>query len=255
MTERKGISGSTLKIIAIITMLVDHTAAVLVGRVLVSMGIVAVGDYTPAYIAELFQAEGTAVGITYVLYQIMRRVIGRLAFPIFCFLLVEGFQKTRDKQKYAGRLLVFAILSEVPFDLAFHAMVWYPEGQNVFFTLLLGFLMMTVLSRLMQAKIQLWLLWTGVAAVFAGTAVLAELVQCDYGAKGIFAVLLLYLFRKNKREQLLAGCVGFFWKVMAMFAFIPIAFYNGKRGLKLKYVFYAFYPLHLLILYILTKIF
>ena len=253
MAERRGLSGSTLKIIAIVTMLVDHTAAVLVGRMLVTMGIVSVGDYTPAYIADLFRAEGMAVGVTYVAYQVMRRIIGRLAFPIFCFLLVEGFSRTHNKRKYAGRLFVFALLSEVPFDLAFHGMAWYPEGQNVFFTLLLGVVLMSIFSWLEEKTDVSWIIIAGKMVAFLALAGVAELIQCDYGAKGVMVIAVLYLFRKNKVEQLIAGCVAFFWEIMATFAFIPIAFYNGKRGLKLKYIFYAFYPVHLLILYALAE--
>jgi hypothetical protein len=88
----------------------------------------------------------------------------------------------------------------------------------------------------------------GDAAVIFGFALLAELIGCDYGAKGIAAVALLYLFRRDKWEQIIAGCVAFLWEITAPLAFIPVAFYNGKKGLRLKYVFYLFYPLHLLLL-------
>lgn len=254
MEEKRGISGSSLKIIALISMLIDHTAAVLLGKVLLTMGITSVGDYSPSYIAGLFETEGTLVGMTYLAYQIMRRVIGRIAFPIFCFLLVEGFQWTRDKKKYMLRLFVFALLSEVPFDLAFHGMAWYPEGQNVFITLLLGFLLMTGFSLLEEKKRGSWMEIVGKIAVFIVVAALSELCQCDYGAKGVMVIAILYLFRKNKTEQIVAGCVAFYWKIMAMIAFIPIAFYKGRRGLQLKYLFYFFYPVHLLVLYAISKI-
>lgn len=253
MTEKKGISGSTLKIIAIVTMLVDHTAAVLLGSALVRMGIVSVGNYTPAYIAGMYEEKGTLIAGTYLAYQIMRRIIGRLAFPIFCFLLVEGFQRTKNRYKYAGRLFAFAILSEIPFDLAFHKMAWYPEGQNVFFTLLLGVILMSAFRYMEEKTDAAWMIIVGRVVAFLAVAVVAELIQCDYGAKGVMVIAVLYLFRKNKVEQLIAGCVAFFWEIMAIFSFIPIACYNGKRGLKLKYIFYAFYPVHLLILYVLDK--
>ncbi len=244
-----GITGSSLKIIAIITMFIDHTAAVLLSRMLFSMGIVSLTDYSPAQIAGVFEAEGNLVGILYLTYQIMRRIIGRMAFPIFCFLLVEGFQRTGNKKKYIIRLFMFVILSEIPFDLAFHGTVWYPQGQNVFITLLLGFLVMTGFELLEEKKPGTWIAIFGKIGIFIVAAVVAELCHCDYGAKGVMVIVILYLFRRNKAEQLVAGCVALYWKLTAMLAFIPIAFYNGQRGLRLKYIFYVFYPVHLLILY------
>ena len=77
---------------------------------------------------------------------------------------------------------------------------------------------------------------------------------CDYGGWGILAIAVLYLFRENKQLQILTGCVSFCWEMPAMLGFIPVAFYNGKRGLKLKYLFYVFYPVHLLILYALAGV-
>ena len=105
-----GLSGSTLKLIAIVTMLIDHVGAALVYRMML------------AYI-DRGGAENTSVyGRMLIIYWVMR-MIGRIAFPIFCFLMVEGFQKTHNKWKYAMRLGGFALLSEIPFDLAFNSRV------------------------------------------------------------------------------------------------------------------------------------
>ena len=257
MTEKRGLSSSTLKIIAIISMLIDHTAAVLVGHKLVSLGIYSVGDISPAYILELFTQSGFVAGFWYVAYQLMRRVIGRIAFPIFCFLLVEGFGRTKNRLKYMGRLFLFALLSEVPFDLAFHGVSRYSDGQNVFVTLFLGLLMLCIFAKLEEMfaeKSGNWLKFIGQAACFGLIAILSEWVCCDYGAWGILAIAVLYLFRENKQLQILTGCVSFCWEMPAMLGFIPVAFYNGKRGLKLKYLFYVFYPVHLLILYALAGV-
>ncbi|MGN0377160.1 MAG: TraX family protein [Suilimivivens sp.] len=228
MQEKRGLSGSTLKIIAMISMLIDHIAYVLVAPVFYENGI-----------------EGTL----YTVYKIMRG-IGRLAFPIYCFLLVEGFQRTHDRKKYALRLFLFSLISEVPFDLAFYHTSFDVKHSNVLFTLLLSFLVVSLMEESKKHLKNLWLtMGTWIVIVIAAAAV-AELIQCDYGAKGIAAVVLLYLFRKNKTEQLLAGCVAFSWEIEALPAFLPIAFYNGKRGIKLKYVFYIFYPAHLLLLFL-----
>lgn len=226
MRGNRGLSGSTLKIIAMISMLTDHTAAVLEKNIFTG------------------EANFTA-------YIIMRLWIGRIAFPVFCFLLVEGFQRTGSRMKYAFRLFLFALLSEIPFDLAFYGEMMEAGYQNVFFTLWIGLLMMMGVEKIEKECRNRWMALLGKAAVFAAAVVLAELISCDYGAKGVTAIMLLYLFRRNKKEQIIAGCAGFIWEITALLAFIPIAFYNGKRGMKLKYVFYVFYPAHLLLLYFL----
>ena len=96
--------------------------------------------------------------------------------------------------------------------------------------------------------------WAGTGLIFLAAAFIAEKIYCDYGAHGEIAIALLYLIRKNKREQIIAGIVAFLWEVTAPLAFIFIGVYNGERGLKLKYIFYLFYPLHLLILYFFSRL-
>lgn len=252
MQNKTGISGSTLKIIAVVSMLLDHTAAVLLGYILINNGIFSVEDISFRYMKELIQAD--PIGWVYLAYQVMRRIIGRLAFPIYCFLLIEGFEKTRNRIRYAGRLFLFALISEIPFNLAFAREVFYSSYQNVFFTLLIGFFMIWAMEKIGDRCRSLFLKLAGWGLVFLAAAFLSERIYCDYGARGIIAIALLYLFRKNKVEQIIAGCVAFLWEITAPLAFIFVAFYNGKRGIKLKYFFYIFYPAHLLILYLLTLI-
>ncbi|MDE6203887.1 MAG: conjugal transfer protein TraX [Lachnospiraceae bacterium] len=250
MHGKVGISGSGLKILAVFFMLTDHIAAVLLSHILAQNGIFYLGDTTFSYMSELTR-DGVA-GWIYVCYQIMRRIVGRWAFPIYCFLLVEGFGKTKNRRKYAGRLLVFALVSEVPFDLAFAGQVINRNHQNVFFTLLSGFLMIWAMEEIGKRCRTVLAKWTGGAAVFLAAAFLAEWTYCDYGANGIIAIALLFLFRKKKAEQIIAGCIAFLWETMAPLAFLFIFFYNGKRGIRLKYFFYIFYPAHLLVLYLIT---
>jgi hypothetical protein len=184
----------------------------------------------------------------------MRRIIGRLAFPIFCFCLVEGFMRTGSRKKYAGRLMLFALLSEVPFDLAFWGSYLEFQHQNVFFTLLLGYLMLWGMERLNDRMHQQWMAYLGRLILFLAVAFLAEGISCDYGAKGILALALLYEFRYQKEARLVAGCAAFIWEPAAMLAFIPIGCYSGRKGRQNKWFFYVFYPVHLLLLYFLSKL-
>ncbi len=245
--EKKGISGSTLKLIAVVSMLADHTAAVIFPYLLLMNGIYDVSNCSLSYMSGLL--ERGSVGVIYIAYQIMRRIIGRLAFPIYCFLLVEGFERTRSRLKYGIRLLLFAVLSEIPFNLAFCGMPYASYYQNVFFTLLIGLILMQGM-QLVEIKMQnIGISWVFKILLVFGACVLAEAICCDYGANGILAIALLYVFRKNKWEQMIAGCIGFIWEITAPLAFIPISFYSGRKGMNMKYFFYAFYPLHLLLLY------
>ena len=126
--SRYGLSSSTLKLFACITMLIDHTGASVVLQLLNQPAI---------------RANAARYNQILSVYTVMRQ-IGRLAFPIFCFLIVEGYYHTHDVRKYMGRLFVFALISEIPFDLALKPGWFYPLKQNVYFTLLIG----------------LWTIWT-----------------------------------------------------------------------------------------------
>ena len=126
MEKKKGISGSTLKMIAIVTMLIDHIGAAVLARLLMVNGLGELDQTNTDAIMQWLSANGAL----YWMYTVMR-MIGRVAFPIFCFLLVEGFLHTHDVKKYAMRLGLFALLSEIPFDLAFSSKILEFNYQNV----------------------------------------------------------------------------------------------------------------------------
>jgi len=236
----KGISGSTIKIIALVSMLIDHTAAVLLGPLM----------------QRMFEQNGytqkVAQSLLYNAYRYMRN-IGRIGFPIFCFLLVEGFIYTRSKSKYVIRLGLFAIISEVSFDLAFNSSVLEFGYQNVFVTLFLGMCVIIIVDKILHMESFMKVVKVILtAAVITLGMYLAHIARCDYAQYGVFTIVMMYFFRKYKVAEMYAGCLSLTipmldeaWSFIAM---IPIALYNGKRGLKLKYIFYIFYPAHLLIL-------
>ena len=231
--KRTVFSGSTLKIIALVIMFIDHVGAVIVQRTM-SM---------PGFEHNFWSS----------LYWPLRYV-GRLAFPIFCFLLVEGYVHTSDVKKYMRRILVFALISEIPFNLAITGKIFDLNYQNVFFELALGIGAMYYLE-LVEKKQNNYLvqviLRLVVIAVFAITA---EHLNFDYGMYGIISIVALYVFRQNRLMQLLIGAFSFYWEPVAPLAFLLLAFYNGKRGRNIKYAFYIFYPAHLLVLYLIARI-
>ena len=214
------LSGTTLKWIAVISMLIDHTAEVLINH--------------NAALTDPIWAQ---------IYVLMRG-IGRIAFPIYAFLLVEGFLHTRDVKKYLARMLTFAVVSEIPFDLAVFHTPFYWGYQNVFFTLFLGLLALAGENVLHQssgmfAGAGLWK-QAFVLILCVGTA---QLINCDYGAFGVFFIILLYMT--------VLGAISLIWELPGILAFIPIRLYNGTRGrCGNRYFFYAFYPAHLLALWV-----
>lgn len=238
--QKPSISGSTLKLIAIITMLIDHTGAAVIGPLRYSLS----DDF-----------EGLR-SFCFLLYPHMRS-IGRIAFPIFCFLLVEGFLHTRNAARYAGRLFVFALISELPFDFGLASELFSWRHQNVYFTLLLGLLVMMAFSWLEKnrargpaGQLLCVLLQIGIGAAAMYTA---KYLYTDYGYKGVLLITLLYLLRKDLHLQSLLGAAAFSWETTAPLAFIPIWFYNGRRGRQMKYIYYWFYPVHLILLGILKR--
>lgn len=212
-------SGLSLKIIAAVSMLLDHA-----GRILFP----------------------EAVWMTYA---------GRLAFPLFAFLLAEGAAHTKNIRRYALRLGIFALVSEIPFDLAFYKSVFSLQTQNIFLTLLIGLLCIAA-----SQKIRLYVtpINYGVMAemtVFAAGAALSWLLRADYGWEGIAAIYIFYMFRSSKGIETLL--------ILLLFGIMPanqwfgaaamifIWFYNGRKGYSGKALqggFYWFYPVHLLVL-------
>lgn len=212
------IDRSVLKWIAVLTMVIDHVGAILFPD------------------------------------QIWMRVIGRVAFPVYAYCLAEGFRYTSDYRRYLGRLALFAILSEIPFDLAFYGVPFSFAHQNVFFTLTLGLILLWVLERCRE---QLLLC----AGAFAVLCFLAQALHMDYGAGGLLMVFAFYLAQQGTSPWIGWGIFVFInlfgyaggvqWA--AILALLPIGLYSGKAGKKKQRFFYWIYPLHLLLLWIIEK--
>ena len=216
------LDGTSLKLIAMISMVFDH-----------------VGD--------MFFPDA-----------LWMRMIGRLAMPLFSFCIAEGYAHTRNKQRYLLRMGIFALVSEIPFDLAFEGRVGLGH-QNIMLTFFLSILALMLFDRIRgegkeHAAFKTLL---GILCVCA-VAVLALLLKADYTLFAVVAVFLFYVLR-NRPALLRCGAgVGFlaltrtvgYYRATGL-SLIPLLLYNGKRGRGLKWLFYAFYPGHLLLLYLL----
>ena len=269
LSPRRTFSGTALKTIACITMLVDHIGA----------SCIEAGILTPGLDIGTLSRDTLS---TYPLYRLdmVLRFTGRLAFPIFCFLLVEGFVHTHDFRKYALRLALFAVLSEVPFDLMYGGTWFYPVHQNVIWTLLLGLLGIHLMETV-RKKQKTWLyLLTALLVVLIGT-VLGTLSMVDYYGTGVLTIFIFYFFRGRKWWCLAGQLLALYWvnvqllggllypvhifgmefeicqQGLALLALLPIWLYRGRQGYHSKpfqYACYAFYPVHMLVLGILSKL-
>ena len=253
----KGLSTGFIKTIALTCMFVDHFAASVVLRLMSDMNhpvMVALGElFGTSGAFETYQVMATV-------YRCMRN-IGRISFPIYCFFIVEGFLRTRSRKKYARRLAVCALLSEIPFDLALFGKIIYLGHQNVFFTLLLGMLAIWVIDTFMNKKD-----WKNGKKIWLSTLcgfcfyLAAELMFTDYSSYGVTAIVLMYFARRVLEQKiklwppivfavgtavLCLLSLGEAWAFMALPFFF---FYQGKKGWNAKWFFYLFYPVHLLLL-------
>ena len=198
--------------------------------------------------------------------------IGRLTFPIYAFLLVEGYFHTKNLKKYLGRLFLCAVLSEIPFDLVMGGTIFYPVHQNVLWTFLIAIVMIHWNEK---AKGKMWRqILVGIATILLGSF-LGLATMADYYQAGVLTVLVFYFFRQRKwwsyvaqffclayinlellggylyQFQIFGHTVEFAFQGFALLALIPIWLYHGKQGPHnkvLQTVYYAFYPVHLLIL-------
>ncbi|MGM0419750.1 MAG: TraX family protein [Bacillota bacterium] len=207
-------SSFKLKMIAIISMLIDHIGVII--------------------FPEL-------IGL---------RIIGRLAFPLFSFLITEGYRWTSDLHKYFLRLVIFSLISQYPFWIAFG----FDSGLNIFFTLTIGLLAIYSSEKYDNEGLVLIL------------AAVAEIIRSDYGFFGVLLIYLIHRFRDDFSKMiiyiaslygviyLLSGFLAeqysiyYYIQLFALISFVFIKYYNGEQGIKLKYFFYLFYPVHLFIL-------
>lgn len=261
-TEREyGMTGAVLKNAAYVSMFIDHFFAVIFLNYM-NLHLID-GAWDPA-LKPIYRAG---------------RAVGRIAFVLFAFLIVEGFLHTRSRVRLLLRLFLFALLSEIPFDLAFSGSMFDWKSQNVYWTLFLGVLLLTVWEYLSRYGSVLSV--AGRILIVAAACTAAFLGGTDYRFMGVLLILTFYLTREKEKGVcfmavglvMLFGMWGsnlirytgrltadkLFWsslrEMYGLLAFVLIFLYNGKKGRQLpKPFYYGFYPLHLLLLYGIARI-
>ena len=219
-------SGAQLKYIAFLSMLIDYVNKALMYPLLTENGFL-------RYVSDVFD------------------ILGRVAFPIFMFFLVEGFFKTGNRFKYLLNLIIFGIISEIPFDLFQSAVFFQPNSNNVMFTLVLALVMIWVIDELKVPKSYIIppVLWFPVSIIIVITVCLLSMIWgLDYEYHGILIAYFFYIFRNNPILSIIGGYLSIFKTPWALLGFGLTLTYNGKRGKQNKILNYLFYPVHLLIL-------
>ena len=199
---------------------------------------------------------------------------GRVAFPIFAFMAVEGYFHTRSFKKYILRMLLFAVLSEIPFDLMYGGTWFYPVHQNVLWTFLLSLLGVWLMEQV-RKKGKTWMYLLVCVLVVPAGLVLGTLCMVDYYGVGVLTVFVFYFLHGRKWWCFLGQLAALYWlnvellgglmypvqlfgmefelcqQGLALLALIPIWLYRGRQGYHSKpfqYLWYAFYPVHMLLL-------
>ena len=245
------INEGKLKMFAVLTMLIDHV--------------------TYAFLERAYDEYGNLLALSLQNGRLMDqigRAIGRQAFPVFCFFLVEGFQKTHSRAGYLARLVIFSAISQYPFQKCIfpHTDVFH---ASVMVTLSLGMLLIWVIDTAGRAFLPVEktpsrddlpgiLIFLALSAgAVCGFCRLAVFLHTDYSYGGVIMILLMYLLRKYRIPALFISWMWLSWynrmEMYAAPAFFLLACYNGKRGRQSKYFYYVFYPAHLLVIWLVRR--
>ena len=219
-------NGAQLKYLAFVSMLIDHVNNALVTPMLNGEGFL-------LHLSNLFS------------------VLGRIAFPLFVFFIVEGFFKTRSRKRYLTTLLIFGVISEVPFDMFTSKTFFAPYWNNMMFTLALCLVTIWLIDSLKEklANRVIWYVVSIILVILFGLLAMGLSLDYDY-----HAILVAYLFYIFYDKPLLGAGLGYLSIIKEVYSFLGFAMtltYNGQRGKQYKWLNYAFYPVHILILGIL----
>ena len=246
-----------LKSIACVSMFVDHFGAIFLYECI----ILALNTNMEHSLLEFVRNNRDLMISIYDTF----RLIGRIAFPIYSFLIVQGFIHTRNVLKYCLRLFLFALISEVAFDIGFNNVLFETYSNNVFFTLGLGLIGIIIISRIEniyhafkdkinKVRLNIGCFLSGLCFVFALGIFADEIFRCDYGFSGVLCIICMYIFRNNITIGYILGVLSTvllnsnMMQIYALFGLLFVMKYDGEKGKSMKYFFYLYYPLHILIL-------
>lgn len=219
-------SGAQLKYLAFISMLIDHVNNAIVTPMLDGGGFL-------LYLSNIFS------------------ILGRIAFPIFIFFIVEGFFKTSNRKKYLITLLIFGVISEVPFDMFTSKTFFDPHWNNMMFTLALCLITIWIIDSI-KNKLDNKVLWYVISIIIVILfGFLAMQLSLDYDYHAIVVAYLFYIFYDKPIPGAGLGYLSIIKELYSFLGFGMTLTYNGERGRQYKWLNYFFYPVHILILGIL----
>ena len=251
-TGRRGIVWKTpditadgLKMFACITMLIQT-----IGVAVIEKGLIHLDQYTQDSLNQAMAQDSrlmTLAGIGSIM-----QLIGGMAIPVFAFLLVEGFRNTSDYKKYLLTMIITALVSEIPYDLAICGKVWDLSSQNAMITMCICLIMLKCMELFSNSS--------GFAGsmvrilIMIAAIVWVSIFRAEYGLCMVLLVTVFYVFDTKNVLKTVLGCIISLMYVTGPIAFYGIWCYNGERKDRInKYVYYAFYPLHLLVLGVIAK--
>lgn len=214
-------NGAQLKYIAMLSMLADHVNKALIYPSINSSALMLLSD--------------------------VLEILGRIAYPLFLFFLVEGFFQTKSRPKYMLHLLLFAVISEIPFDLFTTRTLFEPNGNNILFTFALVLVTLwgldTLKNKLPKAA------WYPVSFGFVAAACVAAMLSgVDYEYHAVLGGYFFYIFRHVPPVSIPFAFASMYKEPWSLLGFALTLTYNGERGRQHKWLNYAFYPTHLLVL-------
>ena len=255
---KRGLSEAVLKNVAVITMTIDHVTAFLLKAYLNSQGVM-----------NLYTNDLYTIG----------RVIGMIAFVLYAYMIAEGAYRTRNRWKYAARLLALALISIIPHSYVNARKLFNPNDLNIFFLLFLGLITIYAFDWLQNNIKNRWVSILLRVLTAAASCAISMIFHFEYGMMGILLILVFYLFRYDFRKLVIFGFLvmsvgymahvvithgGITWinnhshnllssllntdkiQIFGVLAFPLIGFYNGEKGRQLpKAFYYLFYPVHL----------
>lgn len=251
-TGRRGVVWKTpditadgLKMFACIVMLIQT-----IGIAVIEKGLIHLDQYTQESLNQAMSQDSrlmTLAGIGSIM-----QLIGGMAISVFAFLLVEGFRNTSDYKKYLITMIITALVSEIPYDLAIRGKVWDLSSQNAMITMCICLIMLKCMelfsdtSGFMGSMVKILIM---IAAI-----VWVSIFRAEYGLCMVLLVTVFYVFDTRNVLKTVLGCIISLMYVTGPIAFYGIWCYNGVRKDRInKYVYYAFYPLHLLVLGVIAK--